>query len=156
MLEISIPDREILTLQHLVLDLNGTLACQGALLPGVGERLTRLRGLLNIHLLTANTHGGGAAIARALGIEFNQLGPGAGGPQKEAFVAELGPQQVVAIGNGVNDVAMLRRSALGIAVGGGEGTATAAILAADIYVSSIVDALDLLLYPDRLRATLRA
>ncbi|RME81409.1 MAG: ATPase P, partial [Caldilineae bacterium] len=143
MLEIIIPEREVLTLEHLVLDLNGTLACDGVLLPGVGERIARLRKVLQIHLLTANTHGGGDEIARVLEIEFNLLGPGAGGPQKDAFVQALGPERVAAIGNGVNDAAMLKRCALGIAVGGCEGTAIGALLAADVYTPNILDALDL-------------
>jgi soluble P-type ATPase len=50
---------------------------------------------------------------------------------------------------------MLAAAALGIAVNGTEGMSTAALLAADIYVPNILDALDLLLHPDRLRASLR-
>jgi soluble P-type ATPase len=67
----------------------------------------------------------------------------------------LGAGQVVAIGNGANDVDMLRTSALGIAVLGPEGLATPALLAADVVVASIDDGLDLLLQPKRLIASLR-
>jgi len=62
---------------------------------------------------------------------------------------------VVAIGNGANDAAMLQEAALGIAVLGPEGLAAEALLAADVVVASIEDALDLLLRPHRLVATLR-
>ncbi|HHJ06252.1 MAG TPA: ATPase P, partial [Anaerolineae bacterium] len=71
-------------------------------------------------------------------------------------VAELGPERVVAIGNGANDAAMLRRAALGIAVLGGEGTALSCLTAADVLASDINTALDLQLNPRRLLATLRA
>jgi len=63
---------------------------------------------------------------------------------------------VVAIGNGVNDARMLRAAALGIAALGREGLATAALQAADVVVASIEDALDLVLQPERMAATLRA
>jgi len=42
MLEIDIPGTGLLRLQHLVLDYNGTLATDGALLPGVDERARTL------------------------------------------------------------------------------------------------------------------
>jgi soluble P-type ATPase len=61
----------------------------------------------------------------------------------------------VAIGNGRNDALMLKRAALGIAVVQTEGAATAALLAADLVTPGIIEVLDLLLHPDRLRATLR-
>jgi len=60
------------------------------------------------------------------------------------------------VGNGLNDAGLLRRAALGIAVLGPEGLSRLALLAAEVVVGSVVDALDLLLKPHRLRATLRA
>jgi len=155
MISISIPNYSNLTLQHLVLDMNGTLARDGILLPGVKERLDQLKPLLTIHLITADTHGGGQEAARMLDIVFHKMNPGPGGPQKLALVQNLGPQHVVAIGNGGNDALMLQESALGIAVNGSEGMAVAALLAADVYIPQIDEALELLLHPDRLRATLR-
>ena len=155
MISISIPDYREITLQHLVLDMNGTLARDGVLLPGVKERLDQLKPLLAVHLITADTHGGGQEAALALGIHFHKMTPGPGGPQKKLLVQGLGADSVVAIGNGANDALMLKEAALGLAVNGGEGAAVAAILAADIYIPDILDALDLLLHPDRIRATLR-
>ncbi|HIQ12429.1 MAG TPA: ATPase P [Caldilineales bacterium] len=155
MLTISIPEYNDITLHHLVLDMNGTLARDGVLLPGVKERLDQLKPWLEIHLITADTHSGGRDAARRLGIQFHKMTPGPGGPQKLTLVRDLNPTLAVAIGNGANDALMLKEAALGIAVNGGEGAAVAAILAADIYIPDILDALDLLLHPDRIRATLR-
>jgi P-type E1-E2 ATPase len=155
MITISIPDYKEITLQHLVLDMNGTLALDGKLLPGVKSLIVKLRPMLDIHLITADTHGGGQDAAQELGIRFHKMQPGPGGPQKLTLVRELGPESVVAIGNGANDALMLKEAALGIAVNGREGAAVAAIQAADIYTPSILDALDLLLHIDRIRATLR-
>jgi soluble P-type ATPase len=75
---------------------------------------------------------------------------------KMRYVRDLGASQVVAIGNGRNDRAMLRAAALGIAVIGAEGLAVEALTAANVVVKNVVDALDLLDNPLRLTATLRS
>jgi len=54
-----------------------------------------------------------------------------------------------------NDVPMLKRCALGIAVLGPEGSSIEALLAADLLCRTIEDALELLLSPQALLATLR-
>ena len=156
-IEVSIPGRETLRLRHLTLDVNGTLAVDGLLIPGVVDRLAALRRVLEVHLLAADTHGTQDSIDRELNLmalRLNATRPGA--DQKEDHVRVLGPDSVVAIGNGVNDVSMLHAAALGIAVIGAEGLATAALRETDIVVTRIEDALDLLLQPRRLAATLRA
>ena len=156
MIEIGIPNRGTLRLAHLVLDVNGTIALDGSLLPGVAERLASLGRSLEIHLLTADTHGRQAEIDRALGIRAVRLAADRDQvEQKAAHVRRLGAGSVAAIGNGANDAGMLREAALGIAVVGGEGAAGAAIREADVVVLDILAALDLLLYPRRLIATLR-
>jgi soluble P-type ATPase len=75
---------------------------------------------------------------------------------KRVFVQKLGSEHVVAIGNGRNDRMMLDEAALGIAVCGAEGLAAEALQASKVVVRDVVDALDLLLRPKRLVATLRA
>ncbi len=152
MIELDIPGRGSYQLEHLVFDVNGTLAVDGILLEGVIERITALRAHLNIHLLTADTHGRQDVIDATLGLEAQRIGTSAG---KLRYVLDLGADRVVAIGNGANDVGMLRAAALGIAVLGPEGTAADAIDAADIVVPGIITALELLLNPRRIVATLR-
>jgi soluble P-type ATPase len=70
-------------------------------------------------------------------------------------VHDLGREGVVVIGNGRNDRLMLQNATLGIAVMQEEGAAPQALLAADVAVLDINSALDLLLHPLRLIATLR-
>jgi P-type E1-E2 ATPase len=147
-LEIVIPPDDHLRLEHLVLDLNGTVALDGALLSGVRERVARLRPLLTVHLVSADTQGTLTAVAE-------DLGPGDEAEQKAALVEGLGADRVVAVGNGANDARMLERAALGIAVLGPEGLALSCLQAADVVVPDILAALDLLLFPRRLVATLR-
>ena len=62
---------------------------------------------------------------------------------------------MIAIGNGNNDADMLSAAALGIVVLGGEGSAVRPLMQADVFARDITDALDLLLNPTRLLATLR-
>ena len=61
----------------------------------------------------------------------------------------------VVIGNGANDALVLEAAALGIVVLGPEGASSRALRAADIVCSAVTDALDLLLDPTALAATLR-
>lgn len=143
--------------EQLVLDLNGTLALDGALLQGVAHRVRKLAQDLDVHLLTADTHGTSVQVASELGIALHRLAPVAGteARQKADWVTAIGADRVIAIGNGNNDVEMLRAASLGIAVLGPEGAARAALDAADLVARDIVEALDLLLHPKRLAATLR-
>jgi P-type E1-E2 ATPase len=156
MLEIAITSRRVLRLEYLLLDVNGTLALDGQPIPGVRERLDRLSETLGIWLVSADTQGTLAALAASLKVKTRLLQPGDEAAQKAALVDELGAERVAAFGNGANDAAMLQRAALGIAVLGGEGLAAACVTAADVIAPDIKAALDLLLYPRRLVATLRA
>jgi P-type E1-E2 ATPase len=156
MFEIKIPSRGLFRLQYLVLDLNGTIALDGQLLSGVSERLKRLSTALGLWLVSADTQGTLSGLASQLGIQAKRLDPGDECKQKAEFVDGLGSDSVVAIGNGANDVEMLRQAAIGIAVMGGEGLAVGCLTASDLVVPSIEAALDLLIYPRRLLGTLRA
>jgi soluble P-type ATPase len=156
MLEVVVPGWRELRFAHLVLDVNGTLTRDGQLLPGVGYRVQRLRSVLDVRLLSADTWGRLDDVAARLGVEGQRLGraePEA--EQKARVVRGLGASHVVAIGNGANDAAMLAEVGLAIAVLGPEGLAGVALQPADVLVASIADALDLLLVPTRLVATLR-
>ena len=157
MLALDIPVFGNLNLEYLLLDMNGTLALDGQVIEGVARRLKALKTQLKPLILTADTHGTASSVAWVLEVEMRRLEAGGNeAAQKEAVVAELGPERVVAIGNGANDAAMLRRAALGIAVLGSEGTALTCLTAADLLAPDINTALDLLLTPRRLLATLRS
>lgn len=151
-LRVEIPGWARLELEHLVLDVNGTLTDRGTLIDGVAERLGRLSEVLGVHLLSADTFGTLGEIASAVGAESTLV---VSGEDKQRVVHELGSSLCAAVGNGVNDTAMLETAALGIAVIGPEGAAGRAIQAADVVCHSILDALDLLLDERALRATLR-
>lgn len=156
---ITIPGRGTFHLAHAVLDVNGTVASGGRLINGVRERLVSLREAgWQVHWITADTRGRQAALDEEMGwpaARVQARKPGGEASQKAAFVHRLGAEHVVAIGNGSNDMAMLREAAVGIAVLGPEGLAVDALLSADAVVPNIHAALDLLEDPSRLLATLR-
>lgn len=155
MIELNIPGRGLVRLQHLVCDVNGTLAVDGQLPEGVRQRLNALRDRLTLHLLTADTHGKQDGIDRQLNIQSIRIQAGDEAEQKAQYVHQLGADSVVAIGQGANDAGMLRAAAVGMCVLSPEGTAVPALLEADLVAASIMDALEMLEKPLRIVATLR-
>jgi P-type E1-E2 ATPase len=156
MIEITIPGYRKLQLVHLVLDYNGTLACDGQLLPGVAERLNTLSEQMKIHVLTADTFGSVESALSEVAGELSILAPENQDVGKLRYVEQVGSEMTVCIGNGRNDRLMLKEAALGIAVLEGEGAAVETVTAADVVAPNILAALDLLLRPLRLVATLRS
>jgi soluble P-type ATPase len=155
MITIVIPGTKIIELQHLVCDFSGTLSVDGALIPGVEERIAQIAEQLTVHVLTADTHGKAAGALAKVRAEISILDGETHTALKADYVRELGARQVIAFGNGTNDVEMLSVAEIGVAVCLAEGCATAALSAADLWVTSITDGLDLLLHPKRLVAGLR-
>ncbi|HET7364442.1 MAG TPA: hypothetical protein VFJ70_12820 [Burkholderiales bacterium] len=151
----DIPGFGALRLAHLVLDYNGTLAVDGRLIPGVKARLNRLAASLAVHVITADTFGSARSSLRGVDCSLEILERGGEDRAKVAFVRRLGARRVACIGNGRNDRLMLRVAALGIATVQREGAALETMRTADIVVHDVRDALDLLLKPRRLVATLR-
>lgn len=156
MIELNIPGRGVVQLQHLVCDVNGTLAVDGQLQEGLVRCLSTLRDRLTLHLLTADTHGRQEVIDQLLNLRAVRIQPGQESLQKAVYVRQLGAETVVAIGQGANDVGMLKEAALGICVFSPEGTAVEALLAADLVTATIFDALELLENPIRIVASLRS
>jgi len=155
MIELNIPGRGNIQLEHLVSDVNGTLAVDGQLLDGLGRILSALRDRLEIHLLTADTHGKQAEIDRLLNLRAVRVKSGSEAAQKGSYVRDLGAKNVVAIGQGANDAEMLKAAAIGICVFSPEGTASGTLQAADLIVPDIFTALTLLEKPLRIVATMR-
>jgi P-type E1-E2 ATPase len=155
MIELNIPGRKSLQLEHLVCDVNGTLAIDGQLLEGLAGLLSSLRDRLTLHLLTADTHGRQEIIDHQLNLHAVRIRPGDEAAQKASYIHALGAEQVVAIGQGANDADMLKAAGLGICVLSIEGTAVETLLSADLVVSNIFDALHLIENPLRIVATLR-
>lgn len=155
MIELDIPGFKPLRLEHVVLDYNGTIACDGQLLPEVSGRLKELGQHLTLHIITADTFG--TVREQVAGLaEVVVLKSDDHRDEKHNYVFQLGHHSVAAFGNGRNDVLMLKSAGLGVAVCQREGAAAETLQAADVVCRDILDGLDLLRFPKRLLATLRA
>lgn len=153
--EIMIPNFTTLHIEHIVLDYNGTIAKDGILKESVKELIKKLCENYTVHIITADTFGSVAAQSEELDIVLKILTSLNHTQEKADYIKALGSSRCAAFGNGNNDAKMLESAALGIAVMGDEGCAGATLLASDVVCKSIEEALELLLYPKRLIATLR-
>lgn len=155
MIQVTIPGRDTMNLEILVLDYNGTLALDGEMFESVKNSLIHLASILEIHILTSDTFGTVERQCKGLPVHVNVLESMNHTTEKANYLRQFNAQEVVAVGNGANDHLMLERAHLGIAVIGFEGAAMQTLQSADLVVNRIEDAFGLLIEPQRLKATLR-
>ncbi|MDD2557991.1 MAG: ATPase P [Desulfuromonas sp.] len=155
MFELSIPGVGQLHCEHLLLDCNGTLTCDGKLLDGVSARLQKLAQHMHIEVITADTYGNATTTLETLGCDIHIIPAANQAEAKRDHLVARNAASCIAIGNGYNDALMLKEAAIGIGVIQQEGAAGIILQHADIICRDICDALDLLLQPKRLAATLR-
>jgi soluble P-type ATPase len=156
MIEIEIPGHKTLKLEHLVLDYNGTIAFDGALIDGVKESLAELSQMLTVHVITADTFGSVEKALKDIDCHLALIPLDRQDVAKLEYVKKLGCEKTVSMGNGANDRLMLKASALGAAIVQGEGAAFETLGSADVVCTDIQSALSLLNQPLRLIATLRS
>ena len=155
MINVEIPGEGELQIEHVVFDVNGTLAVDGILLPEVISLLKVLSEKVKIHLLTADTHGKQSEIDQQLGITAIRVKEGSEAEQKAAYLVKLGAEHSAAIGQGANDSLLLKEARIGICILSKEGASLETLLQADLVVPDIVSALTILNHPARLVASLR-
>jgi soluble P-type ATPase len=156
---VNIPGFGKVQINSILSDYTGTLAFNGKLVDGVIDRLLRLAELVDIHIVTADSFGTAEKELKGLPLVCRRLEGEKEDLQKARYAEELNPRNVASFGNGNNDRLHLKvvkeAGGLAIAVENGEGCSLEAILNANVFVAGAVNALDLLLEPTRLRATLR-
>jgi len=149
----NIPGQEPFEINTLILDLNGTLSVGGVVPEGVKERLDTVQELgFQVVFFTGNTRNDADELATQLGIEW-KLAQTA--EDKRDLAVEIGADTCVSIGNGLIDLELTKTVRLSIVTLQAEGVHTQTLLAADIVVPSINDALDLFIDSNRLIATMR-
>ncbi len=155
MIQIDIPGFGKVRIVHAVFDFNGTIACEGKVDNETIQLLRRLQEKVDIHILTADTYGLVEEALKDHSFHIHILSNSGEAEQKAAYVENLNPIKVISFGNGNNDVEMLKKSRVGVAVIKEEGCSTKTLEAADLVVKDITDGLQLLLQPLRLKAGLR-
>ncbi len=155
MIEVEIPGYKKLALAHLVMDYNGTMACDGRLIAGLKDYLETLAGQMDIHVLTADTFGRVHSELSGMPAKVSVLPRDNQDQGKLNYICQLGESSVVAVGNGRNDKWMLKQAELGIALIQEEGACVETVMAADMVCPDILSALSLLTNNGRLIAGLR-
>jgi soluble P-type ATPase len=155
MLRMEIPGRGSCSVEFLVLDMNGTISTDGRISGRCRDKINLLAKRLKVYILTADTRGDAQQQLGRMAAELVRIDKSDEALRKKEFVSKIGAEKTIAVGNGYNDHLMVEEAVLGIAVIGREGTARETISNADVVVTEIADALDLILKPLRHQATLR-
>lgn len=155
-MEINIPGRGIIQIKNLLLDFNGTIACDGEIIPIVKEKIEAInkRGI-KVQVVTADTHGTVGVQCASMPVEIQIFNNANAVENKRVIVEKLGAEQCICIGNGFNDGQMFEACAVSIIVIGEEGCSAKSLLKADIVTKNIENAFDMILKPSRMIATLR-
>ena len=152
---IEIPNDRRFELRSIVCDYNGTIAKDGRVVDGVKALMDELAQKYRIYVVTADTFGSVKEELKEFDVSVKVLSSHDHTGEKADFIKELGADSSVAIGNGNNDVLMLKTAALSVALMGDEGCSKETLLNSDIVCKNIIDALELFLYQKRVIATLR-
>ncbi len=156
MIIIDVPGYKNIQIKNVVFDFNGTIAEDGILINEIKEKIKKLKNeKVNIFVLTADTYGTASEQCKELPVKIETFNKENASEDKKKIVEKLGCNMTVTIGNGRNDIEMFKNSVMSIAVIGREGCFSKALLEADIVVNNPIDAIDLLLKHDRIKATLR-
>ena len=152
---ISVPGWGSVKIGNVVLDLNGTLTESGVFIPGVVDRLEELKTQgFKIYVLSGDTRG---VLQKSFELAQDiEVVVTATADDKKRFVESIGADVTVCVGNGNIDVEMFKVAGLSICTMQAEGATTKAMLLADIVVTHINHALEILLDADKLIATLRS
>ena len=152
---LEIPGYKNLDIKNVVFDYNGTLAKDGQIDSKTKNLLKEVCLKFNVFVITADTFGTVKEELKELDLKVIVLSSKNHTKEKMEFVSQLGKDITVAIGNGNNDKMMLDTATLSIAIIGDEGCSKDALFASNIVCKDIKSAIELLLYPKRLVATLR-
>jgi soluble P-type ATPase len=148
------PGRNPLEIEFLLLNFEGTLATDRRVHPKAKDKLNLLSKRTKIYILAKGEQEAIREILRKVIAEVAFFIEGEASQGKLDLLRQLGAANTVAIGNGLDDAAMIEEAGLGICVIGKEGGSAEAIKKADVVFTDILDALDFLLKPLRHKAAL--
>jgi len=145
---------EKLTLNKIILDLNGTITLKGKIIKGVKEKIAKLRKLgFEIFILTGDARGNAKKIANELNVNYLIA---INSREKAKIMKTLNPKECVAIGNARIDIGMFKNAKIRILTLQAEGIHAKAIPYVDIIIPSILDALDLFIDKNSFLATMKS
>ena len=154
-MKLTIPEYKTLEINTIFLDYNGTIAVDGIIPASMRQRLELLGESFQLYVLTADTHGNAEKQCEGLPLIVQTFPTGNAKEYKRELLKSMGGKRCAAIGNGRNDEGMLKEAGLSIVVMDKEGAYGKLLKEAELCVRSMLDALDLFLYPNRIVAGLR-
>jgi len=178
MISIERPGQGNLEIEFVLLDFDGTLANDRRVHPKAKDKINLLSKRTKIYIFVNppispfdkidpsappfNKGGKGGILLKELieerlrkvKAEIVYLPEGDSSRRKLDLLRQLGPTRCVAIGNGVDDAAMIHEAGIGICIISKEGSSAEAMKNADLVFADILDALDFLLKPLRQKTTL--
>jgi len=147
------PHGEILEINTIVLDLNGTLSVRGVVAASTKEIIQELKNLgYQLVLISGDIRGSAKQIADELGLE---LYLGKTSIEKAAQMQQFDKTKTAAIGNARIDIGTFENAALSIATIQAEGIHTGILKYVDILIPNIDDALRLFMDKKSMEGTLR-
>lgn len=155
MIDVKIPGYGNLHIENVLMDYNGTIAASGSFIPDLKETILKLSKKVNLYVITADTFGTVSKELENLPIEIIKIKKNNERREKLEALKKLRPEKTIAFGNGNNDTLILNESAVGICIIGDEGSSKEAVMAADVIIGNIEKGLELLVEPNKLKATLR-
>jgi soluble P-type ATPase len=149
-MKVEVPNYGKIDISSVIFDLNGTLGEEGRVSDEVKHLLERLADRYTVVVLSSDTFGTLEEELAGLPLRIERVSSG----EEKAEVAK-GYAPYAAVGNGNNDVAMLEGAEISFCVIGREGATVDALLASDVVVTDVKDAIAMLLNERKLMATLR-
>jgi len=154
MILIERPGLTPLEIEFVLVDFDGTLAIDRRVHPKAKDKINLLSKRTKIYVLTSQKKELIEERLRKAKAEIIYLAEGDSSRGKLDLLRQLGPSRCVAIGNGMDDAAMIEEAGIGICVISKEGSSGEALKNADLVFPDILDAFDFLLKPLRQKATL--
>ena len=154
MILIQRPGQSPLEIELVLLNFEGTLATDRRVHPKAKDKLNLLSKRCKIYILAKGEQEAIREILKKVKAEVIYLTEGEVSQGKLDLLRQVGAARTVAIGNGVDDVAMIEEAGLGICIIGVQGTSAEAIKKADVVFTDILHALAFLLKPMRHKAAL--
>ena len=154
MIHIQRPGQEPLEIDFILISFEGALASDRRVHPKAKDKINLLSRRSKIYILTKEEKERMEEVLRKVNAEIIYLTEGESSQKKSDLVRQLGATRAVTVGNGVDDVPMMKEAAFGLCVIGKEGASSEAVKNADVVFTDILDALDFLLKPLRQKATL--
>lgn len=154
MISIQRSGQEPLEIDYLMIDFEGTLASDGRVHPKAKDKINLLSKRTKVYILAKGENEKVQETLRRVKAELLFVNEEESSLKKLEFLLNLVPSRTVVIGNGMDDVRVMKEAGLSIAIIGKEGVSGELIQTADLLFTNMIDALDFLLKPLRQKATL--